>query len=103
MADSVMKRTPVTIIFTLIISFLGFFAAVTCVTLYYYKRNNNRLERLEQQWGAEGRETVPLGPHWSERPIIWEVWADKYPKPTSKWEDFLVRLRFAASSVSFRS
>lgn len=105
MADSTIgPKTPVTIIFTLIISFLGFFAAVTCVTLYYYKRGSRRLQRLEQiQWDTEGRETIPLGTYWSERPVIWEVWADKYPKPTSKWEDLLVRPRFAAPFVPFHS
>ena len=84
-----------TIVFTLILSFLGFFAAVTCVTMYYYKRGAGRLERLEQiQQASERRENLALG----ARPAIWEVWADKHPKLTSKWNDLLVRLRFAASS-----
>jgi hypothetical protein len=92
----------VTIVFILIVSFLGFFAAVTCVTLYYYKRGARRLERSERiQQAAEGRKT--LGVHWSERPAIWEVWADKHPKPTSKWNDLLVCIRFAASPFSFHS
>lgn len=95
MGENAFRGTPVTIVFTLILSFLGFFAAVTCVTMYYYKRGAGRLERLEQiQQASERRENIALG----ARPAIWEVWADKHPKLTSKWNDLLVRLRFAASS-----
>ncbi|KAF9788297.1 hypothetical protein BJ322DRAFT_1048150 [Thelephora terrestris] len=80
---------PTTIVFTLIISFFALFASVTCVTLYYYKRDPRRLERLRQfEQAAEGREIIPLGAC-AEPPIIWEVWADGHPKQTSKWEDLL--------------
>jgi hypothetical protein len=94
---------PATVIFTLIISFFAFFAAVTCVTLYYYKRDPRRLERLRRiEEEVEARDSITLGA-WEETPAIWEVWADKYPKPTSKWEELLVRLPFATSPVPFRS
>lgn len=88
-----------------IISLFGFFAAVTCVSIGYYKRGSMRLQHLEQiQPSIEGRETTVLyGTHWSEMPVMWEVRADEYPKPTSKWEDLLVRPRFAASSVPIHS
>lgn len=76
------------IVFTLILSFVGFFAGVTCITLYYYKRGSRRLERLERtQRAAEDREG-----RWSEKPVIWDVWTDKHPKTTSMWNDLLVRL-----------
>lgn len=101
MAENIIEGTPVTIVFTLIISFLGFFAVVTCVTLYFYKRRTRRLEHIQQ--GTGGRGTLILGANWSERPAIWEVWADKHPKPTSTWDDLLVRLRFADSLVLFGS
>ena len=100
MGENAFHGTPVTIVFTLILSFLGFFAAVTCVTVYYYKRGAGRLERLEQiQQASERRETLAL----AARPAIWEVWADKYPKLTSTWNDLLVRLPFAVSSLLFPS
>jgi len=100
MGENAFRGTPVTIVFTLILSFLGFFAAVTCVTMYYYKRGSGRLERLEQlQQASERRETLAL----AARPAIWEVWADEHPKLTSTWNDLLVRLPFAASSIPFHS
>lgn len=87
---------------SLILSLFGFFTMVTGVALYYYRKDYRRLERLEAiQRAAESRETASLEAHWLERPVIWEVWADRYPKLTSKWEDFLVSFRFA-SSLSFR-
>lgn len=99
MANNGATGVPTTIVFTLIISFFALFASVTCVTLYYYKRDPRRLERLRQfEQAAEGRETISLG-SWAEQPIIWEVWADGHPKPTSKWGDLLVRLYFAIFPV----
>lgn len=98
-----MTDIPTTTIFSLILSLLGFFTVVTGATAFYYKRDSRRSERLElNQRGAEDRETT-LGAHWSERPAIWDVWVDKYPKPASKWEDLLVCLRFASPSVPFHS
>ena len=101
MADNGVGGVPTTIVFTLIISFFAFFASVTCVSLYYYsKRDPRRLERLRQlEQAAQDMETMPIET-WAEMPTIWEVWADEHPKPTSEWEDFLVRpptLRFSRS------
>ena len=92
MADNDAGSIPTTIVFTLIVSFFAFFASVTCVTLYYYsKRDPRRLERLRQlEQAAQDMETMTMET-WVETPTIWEVWADGRPKPTSKWEDFLVR------------
>jgi len=91
-----------TIIFTLIISFIGFFAVVTCVALYYYKRGPRHFERLERIHQAiEDREIFAL---WSERPIIWEVWVDKYPKPTSQWNGLLpLNLTYDRDQLSARA
>jgi hypothetical protein len=101
MADNTIGGIPATIVFTLIISFFAFFASITCVALYYYKRNPRRLERLRQlEQAVEARETIPLGT-WAEAPILWEVWADKHPKSTSEWKDLLVRLSSVSSSVFF--
>src|SRR5258708_1712932 len=103
MAGNTIGGIPATIVFTLIISFFAFFASVTCVTLYYYKRDPRRLQRLRQLENAvETREPVLLE-SWAEAPIIWEVWADKHPKPTSNWNDLLVRLPFVSSPVLFNS
>ena len=91
MSDSNIGGIPATIVFTLIISFFAFFASVTFVTLYYYKRDPRRLQRLQQiERVTETQETIALGPL-AEPPILWQVWADRYPKLTSKWEDLLVR------------
>ena len=95
-ANNTVGGIPATIIFTLIISFFAFFAAVTCVTLYYYKRDPRRLQRLRQIEEAEARDSITFGA-WEEAPAIWEVWADKHPKPTSEWEGLLVRLPFTCS------
>lgn len=101
MADNTIGGVPATIVFTLIISFFAFFASVTCVTLYYYKRDPQRRERLRQlEQGIEVRETIPLGA-WPEMPIVWEVWADKHPKPTANWEDLLVRFLFMMMTPVF--
>ena len=101
MAESTIGGIPSTIVFTLIISFFAFFSSVTCVTLYFYKRNPRRLERLRQlEQAAEFVETFPLG-IWAEAPKIWEVWVDRHPKHTSNWEDLLVRLPFMPSPVFF--
>lgn len=90
MAGNTIGGIPATIVFTLIISFFAFFASITCVTLYYYKRDPRRLERLRRlEQAFEASETIPLGVS-EEAPILWEVWADRHPKPTSKWEDLLV-------------
>lgn len=105
MANNTIGGIPATIVFTLIVSFFAFFASVTCVTLYYYKRDPRRLERLRQlEQAIEDRETTFLGNvNWVEMPIIWEVWADKHPKRTSKWEDLLVRLPFTYDFSRFHS
>lgn len=92
-----------TIIFTLIISFIGFFAVVTCVTLFYYKRGSRRSERLEQNQVSQGRESFAVGGRWLERPVVWEVWVDKHPKPAVQWDDLLVRLGFSASFLAHSS
>ena len=88
MAENGFGRTPVTIVFTLILSFLGFFAGVTCVTMYYYRRGSRGLDRLERLQQAAGDREANR----SRRPVIWDVWADKHPKPASTWNDFLVCL-----------
>ena len=91
-----MADTPTTTIFSLILALLGFFTAVTSATMFYHRRDSRRLRRLElAQQAAEGRGSTSLPPHWSERPVIWEVCADKHPKRTSNWEDSLVSYTFA--------
>jgi len=93
-----MEDIPTTTILSLILSLFGFFTMVTGVALFYYRKDYRRLERLEAiQRAAESREIASFEAHWLERPVIWEVWADRYPKSTSKWEDFLVIFRFASS------
>lgn len=92
---------------SLILSLFGFFTMVTGVALFYYRKDYRRLERLEAiQRAAESREIASREARWLEKPVIWEVWADRYPKPTPKWEDFVVSLRFASSlslvPLSFR-
>ena len=102
-----MEDIPTTTILSLILSLFGFFTVVTGVALFYYRKDYRRLERLEAiQRAAESREIASLEARWLEKPVIWEVWADRYPKPTSKWEDFVVSFRFASSlslaPLSFR-
>ena len=99
-----MGDIPTTTVFSLILSLFGFFATVTCISLYYYKKDSRRLQRLEPiQRATRARETASLSAQWLEKPVIWEVQADRYPKPISKWEDLLVSFRFATFSVPFRS
>ena len=98
-----MADIPTTTIFSLILSLFGFFATVTSIALYYHRRDSRRLERLEfAQRATEGHE-ITFGAHWLEKPVIWDVWANRYPEPTSKWEDLLVGFRFTSSSVPFHS
>ena len=90
-----MTNSPTTTIFALILTLLCFFAAATGVTIFYFKKDSRRLSRSELlQQATEGDETISPKAHF-RTPEIWEVWADKYPKPTSKWEDLLVSLCFA--------
>lgn len=99
-----MAGIPTKAIFSLVFSLLGFFATVTSVALYYYRRYYRRLERLDLiQRATGGRELTSLGARWVERPVIWEMWADRCLKPTSKWGDILVSFRLTNSSVLFHS
>jgi len=98
-----MGDIPTTTVVSLILFLLGFFATVTSITLYYYKKYSRRLERLELiQRATEGSE-ASLAAQWQEKPVIWEVQADRYPELISKWEDLLVSFRFTTSSVPFHS
>jgi len=119
----------ITVLFSLFIALFGFLVVLVCMTLCYKcydaydeSRRFRRSERERIQRTTEAREIVtahgetelpPSEPEvgfqpnethcQSEKPVMWEVRADKYPEPTSKWEDLLVRLRFAPSSVPFHS
>ena len=97
-----MSGIPITTLLSLILAVLGVFTAVISVTMSYCRRNPNRLQRLE--FIQEAAETA----RWPERPVIWEVRVEKYPKQTSKLEDLAVSVRlqvlpFLLISCPFRS
>ena len=82
-----MAGIPITTLLSLILAAFGFLTAVISVTLSYCRRNSSQLQRLELI--REVAETA----HWPERPAIWEVRVEKYPKPTSTLEDLAVSIR----------